>query len=137
MAWMMATSPGNVSKSRSRYSAKSTGENGEWFDRHTLSSRVLAEVLGLVSAEKTGGLDLRGGATGELLVEVDDTLHADSIGGGANRLESAALARYPFHGIRGAPSSPSLSGSAGRQAHPVCHRQKPDAHLAAFEQGGG
>lgn len=45
----------------------------------TLGSRVLAKVLGLVSSEKTGGLDLGGGSSGEFLVEADDTLHAKSI----------------------------------------------------------
>jgi hypothetical protein len=51
-----------------------------------LASRVLAEVLGLVSAEETLSLDLGGGTSGELLVEADDTLHADSIRSGANGL---------------------------------------------------
>ena len=55
-------------------------------EERTLSGRVLAEVLGLVSAEKTGGLDLGGRSTGQLLVEVDDTLHAQSIRVGANCL---------------------------------------------------
>lgn len=54
--------------------------------QRTLSGRVLAEVLGLVAASNAGGLDLRGGATGKLLVEVDDALHAESIRGSANGL---------------------------------------------------
>lgn len=52
----------------------------------TLASGVLAEVLGLVSAEETLSLDLGGGTSGELLVEADDTLHADSIRSSANGL---------------------------------------------------
>lgn len=44
-------------------------------------------MLVLVTSEKTLGLNLGGSATGELLVEVDDTLHADGIGGSANSLE--------------------------------------------------
>jgi hypothetical protein len=43
-------------------------------------------VLGLVSAEETLSLDLGGGTSGKLLVEADDTLHADSIRSGANGL---------------------------------------------------
>lgn len=55
----------------------------------TRSTGVLAKVLGLVSSEETGGLDLRGGATGKFGVEVDDTLHADGIGVGTNGLVSS------------------------------------------------
>jgi hypothetical protein len=51
-----------------------------------LGSRVLAEVLGLVSAEETLSLDLGGGTSRKLLVETDDTLHADGIRSGANGL---------------------------------------------------
>ena len=52
-------------------------------------------MLGLVAAEEAAGLDLGGGAAGELLVEADDALHADGIGGGADGL-SVALSAYPF-----------------------------------------
>ena len=52
----------------------------------TLHRRVLAKVLGLVSAEETLGLDLGGSTSGELLVEGNDALHANSIRSGANRL---------------------------------------------------
>jgi hypothetical protein len=52
----------------------------------TLASGVLAEVLGLVSTEKALSLDLGGGTSGELLVEADNALHADSIRSGANGL---------------------------------------------------
>lgn len=52
----------------------------------TLATGVLAKVLGLVSAEETLGLDLGSGTSGKLLVEADDTLHADSIRSGANGL---------------------------------------------------
>jgi len=56
-----------------------------------LASGVLAEVLGLVSAEETLSLDLGGGTSGELLVEADDTLHADSIRSSANGLRRSDL----------------------------------------------
>lgn len=52
----------------------------------TLRRGVLAKVLLLVLAEDALGLDLGGGTSGEFLVEADDTLHADSIRGGANGL---------------------------------------------------
>ena len=52
----------------------------------TLDRGVLAKVLLLVLAEDAGGLDLGGGTSGELLVEADDTLHADSIRSSANGL---------------------------------------------------
>lgn len=60
----------------------------QWIDSssHTLGGRVLAKVLGLVSAKETSGLNLGSRASGELLVEVDDTLHADSIRGGTESL---------------------------------------------------
>ena len=53
---------------------------------HTLDGGVLAKVLGLVPAERAAGLDLRSGSTGKLLVEADNTLHAQSVGGRANCL---------------------------------------------------
>lgn len=53
---------------------------------HTLDGGVLAKVLGLVPAERAASLNLRSGSTRELLVEADDTLHAQSVGGRANRL---------------------------------------------------
>ena len=53
---------------------------------HTLGRRVLAKVLGLVSAEDAGGLDRGSGTTGELLVEVDDALHAKGVRGSTNGL---------------------------------------------------
>lgn len=43
-------------------------------------------MLGLVSAEKTGGLDLGGGSSREFLVEADNALHAEGIGGSADCL---------------------------------------------------
>ena len=76
MAWMMA---GAKSAPGSRL-----GSDGRW--PHTLRRRVLAKVLSLVFAENAGGLDLGSRATGELLVEVDDTLHADSVRGSTNGL---------------------------------------------------
>ena len=54
--------------------------------RRTLAGRVLAEVLSLVATEEAAGLDLGGGASGELLVEADDALHAEGVGGGADGL---------------------------------------------------
>ena len=53
---------------------------------HTGGRGVLAKVTGLVAAEETLGLDLRGGATRKLLVEADDTLHAQSVGSTTNSL---------------------------------------------------
>ena len=49
--------------------------------RRTLAGRVLAEVLSLVASEETGRLDLRSWASGELLVEANNALHADGIRG--------------------------------------------------------
>lgn len=54
---------------------------------HTLRRRVLAEVLMLVLPEDARGLDLRGGASGQLLVELDDALHAQGVGGSTNGLD--------------------------------------------------
>lgn len=54
--------------------------------KHTRDRGVLAEVTGLVAAEKTLGLDLGSGTTGELLVEADDTLHTQGVGSSANGL---------------------------------------------------
>ena len=52
----------------------------------TPSGWVLAHVLLCVASEKTLGLRLGSWATGQLLVEVDDLLHADGIGGRADGL---------------------------------------------------
>lgn len=58
--------------------------------QHTSRRGVLAgKVPGLVAAEKTSGLDLGGRAPGELLVKVDDALHAEGIGGGTNSLHGS------------------------------------------------
>lgn len=43
-------------------------------------------MLGLVLAPEAGSLDLGSGTAGKLLVEGDDALHGDSIGGTANGL---------------------------------------------------
>lgn len=49
--------------------------------QRTLGRGVLAgEVLSSVTTENAGGLGLGSRATGELLVEVDDALHADGVG---------------------------------------------------------
>ena len=54
---------------------------------HTLRGRVLAEVLLLVAAEEALRLDGGSRTTRELLVEVDNTLHAEGIRSGANCLD--------------------------------------------------
>ncbi len=43
-------------------------------------------MLGLVSAEKAGALDLGRGSSREFLVEADNALHTESIGGSADCL---------------------------------------------------
>lgn len=89
---MMAASQSSAS---TVYSSSSQGGN-----IRTLATGVLAKVLGLVSAEETLGLDLGSGTSGKLLVEADDTLHADSIRSGANGLcliEILSARRIPHH----------------------------------------
>lgn len=54
--------------------------------RRTRDGGILAEVTGLVATEETLGLDFGGGTTGELLVEADDSLHAQSVRSSANGL---------------------------------------------------
>lgn len=95
MAWIMAENRVSVSVS----TAASLDEGGATFGTRsrTLGGWVLAKVLGLVSAQNAGGLDVGGGATGKLLVEVDDALHGDAIGVGANRLLLVKLVA-PFLG---------------------------------------
>ena len=78
MAWMMAR------EQNQRLVLGADQMEARW--PHTLRRRVLAKVLGLVFAEKAGGLDLGSRATGELFVEVDDTLHAHSVRGSTNGL---------------------------------------------------
>lgn len=53
---------------------------------HTCGRSVLSEVLCLVSAHESLWLDLGSRTTGKLLIEVDYTLHANSIFGGAESL---------------------------------------------------
>lgn len=84
----------------------------------TLGRWVLAEVLGLVAAQNTGGLDLGGGASGKLLVEVDDALHRNAVGVGAKGLYIAIISlvnppavkvgRSPVTRVLLLPSSPKL-----------------------------
>lgn len=59
-------------------------------DKTSLTSgrRVLAEVASLVAADEAGRLDLRGGTTGELGVEVHHTVHTGSILSSSDRLVS-------------------------------------------------
>ena len=78
--------------------------------RRTLAGRVLAEVLSLVATEEAAGLDLGGGASGELLVEADDALHAKGIGGGADglRLSSASVPGISASFVRCAAHSRNL-----------------------------
>lgn len=73
--------------------------------QHTSRRGVLAgKVPGLVAAEKTGGLDLGGRAPGELLVKVDDALHAEGIGGGTNSLRNPNRQPVSCRVIRRVPS---------------------------------
>lgn len=58
-----------------------------------LGSRVFAEVLGLVSAEKTGGLNLGRRSSRKFLVEADDTLHTNGIGSSADGIWRSDLRR--------------------------------------------
>lgn len=55
---------------------------------------VLAKVLGLVLAQDSSSLDLGGRASGQLLVEGDDTLHGDAIGVGAKCLDVVMSASF-------------------------------------------
>jgi hypothetical protein len=80
---------------------------------HTLRRRVLAKVLGLVSAEKAGGLDLGGRAAGKLLVEVDDALHAKSVRGSTNGLHPWS-ANSSSQGYLSSPDSLSAKQSRPR-----------------------
>lgn len=54
----------------------------------TLDGWLVTEVLGLVLGEETLGLDSGSGATGKLLVEGDDALHAKGIRSGAQGLNA-------------------------------------------------
>jgi len=58
-----------------------------------LRRRLRAKVLRLVSTQDALRLHFRSRTTGELLVEADDTLHADSVGRGANCLRRGDLGR--------------------------------------------
>ena len=71
--------------------------------RRTHHGGLLAKVLLLVAAEEALGLDGRGRAPGELLVKVDDTLHAQGIGSRSNSLKVKSsvlsLARFLLHPV--------------------------------------
>lgn len=56
-------------------------------------SRVLPEMLGLVSGKETSGLDFGSRASREFFIEADNTLHADSIGCGADSTRRGNLGR--------------------------------------------
>lgn len=86
MAWMMAATK----------SANDSQISTPVREHRTLDGRVLAEVLGLVSAEEALGLDLGGRTTGKFLVEADDTLHAQGIGSSANCLSRELSAFSPM-----------------------------------------
>jgi len=60
-------------------------------DKGDTGGVLAAEVAGLVAADETGGLNLRGRATGETSVEVHNTLPAGGI------LWTVAKQRRPFH----------------------------------------
>lgn len=80
---------------------------------HTLPRRVFAKVLGLVSTEKAGGLDCGSGTTGELLVEVDDALHAECVGGSTNGLHPVSQQFFPSSVSQSSPDKRnSLSSSS-------------------------
>lgn len=104
----------------------------------TLRSRILAKVLGLVSAENPGGLDLGGGAPRQFLVEVDNALHRKRVRVGADRLNiapSASQSSYRLNtlvrpGLRPArslfpshsmarPHPPTTATIATIEEHPV------------------
>lgn len=59
---------------------------------------VLAKVLGLVTAQNASGLNLGSRAPGKLLVEVDNALHGDAIGVGANSLGEITISVSLFAG---------------------------------------
>jgi hypothetical protein len=63
----------------------------------TPRGRVLAHVSLLVAGEQSLGLDLGSGATGKLLVEAHDLLHADGVGGRADGLEKSASCSSGVH----------------------------------------
>jgi len=65
-------------------------------DGRTPSGRILAHVPLLVAGEQSLGLDLGRGATGQLLVEAHDLLHADGVGRRADGLEKSASAYAVF-----------------------------------------
>lgn len=86
MAWMMAR--------ESQHLRPATPTRIPCWPR-TLPCRVLAKVLGLVSTEEAGGLDRGSGTTGELLVEVDDALHAEGVRGSTNGLHPVSQRFFP------------------------------------------
>lgn len=63
-------------------------------------------MLGLVCAEETGRLDLGGRASGELLVEADDSLQPDGIGVHADGLGIIALHRQHILALLSLPIRP-------------------------------
>lgn len=89
MAWMMAiqTSVSSFTESKRGYPLSYQGPR-------TLAGGVLAvEVLLAVPAEGAVGLDLRSGTTGELLVELANVGHADSVGVGTEGLKCSRVSR--------------------------------------------
>lgn len=48
-------------------------------------------MLGLISAEEAGGLDIGSRSPGEFLVEVDNSLHLDRVGGSTNGLRLVSV----------------------------------------------
>lgn len=96
MAWMIAK---ERSCQHSHTITDSTGKvkSPASFVR-THSCRVLAKVLGLVTAQNTSSLNLRSRAPGKLLVEVDNALHGDAIGVGANSLRKITILVSLFSG---------------------------------------
>jgi hypothetical protein len=80
-----------------------TVSHGE-HDIRTPRSGVLAKVLCLVTAQQAGWLDLGGWASGKLLVEVDDALHADSIRRSTNGLSIKFVSITPCESSDAAPA---------------------------------
>ena len=72
-----------------------------------------AHVLELIPLQEALGLGLRGRATGELLVEANNTLHAVCVGSAANSLSRSSQITSALH-IASGPATISLYGYQSR-----------------------